>query len=263
MKQLKFLLTNDDGIDASGLKYLRESVQCLGDIFVVAPSQQQSGKATGVTFNGPLHVQSVNSHGNATAWKVNGTPADCVRIALGELLDSPPDFILSGINHGSNSGRTLFFSGTVGAIIEGTLKNIPGIAFSYACPKTKLFPQVKKVIPKIIEYLQKHPLQKGSFLNVNFPHTSDQLFKGYKMAHQGKGYWVEISRKKAQDLTHGGTKYFTKPFYIEAVEHELSDVALLQKGYVTATPISIGELTDHAHFKTNNTHFETLFKSLT
>ena len=75
MKQLKFLLTNDDGIDASGLKYLRESVQCLGDIFVVAPSEQQSGKATGVTFNGPLYVQSVNSHENATAWKVNGTPS--------------------------------------------------------------------------------------------------------------------------------------------------------------------------------------------
>lgn len=259
MKRLKFLLTNDDGIDALGLKYLWESVESLGDVFIAAPNEQQSGKATGVTFNGPLHVQNVNSYKKTTAWKVSGTPADCVRIALGELLDSPPDLILSGVNHGSNTGRTIFFSGTVGAIIEGTLKGIPGVAFSYACPKTLLFPQVKKVIPKIIEHLQKHPLQKGSFLNVNFPHTSDKLFKGYKMTYQGKGYWVETSRKKVQDLKKGGIKYFTKPFYIKEDEHELSDVTLLEKGYVTATPISIGELTDHAHFKATNNHFETMF----
>lgn len=259
MKRLKILLTNDDGIHALGLKCLWESVKSLGDIFIAAPSKQQSGRAAGVTFKGPLHVQRVSSYEKTAAWKVKGSPADCVRIALGELLSSPPDLILSGINHGSNAGRTIIYSGTVGAVIEGTLRGIPGIAFSYACPKTSLFPQVKTVIPKIIQHLQKYPLEKGSFLNINFPHTIDKLFKGYKMTSQGKGYWVETSRKKVCDLEKGITQYWTGASYISEVEHDLSDVALLEKGYVTATPICISELTDHAHLKAAKNHFEKSF----
>lgn len=254
MKKPTILLTNDDGIYSRGLKCLWESLVDFATILIAAPMKEQSGSGASATFHTPLRTEIVNNYPNTLAWKIDGKPADCVKLALSVLLKTPPDFILAGINHGSNAGRNIFYSGTVGAIIEGTLKNIPGIAFSYTCNETALFPHVQPFIPKIVSYLFNHPLPKGTFLNVNFPHTTDRKIKGCKMARQGLSYWIEIP----QEITHptGHPHYLLRGKQSNYLEHQESDIALLKEGYITAVPIHINELTDYAHLNEKKHFFE-------
>lgn len=251
---MKILVTNDDGIDSEGLKILWESLKEHAELRIAAPAMQQSGKGVGITYDLPLKVFEVDSYGTTPSWKIEGTPADCVKLSLSVLLDFTPDLIVSGINHGSNAGRNVLYSGTVGAIIEGVLRGIPGVAFSYACVKTPTFPFIKKFIPQIVAYLVEHPLPKGSFLNVNFPPIPEDQIKGFKMACQGKGYWLESPEKEITSL--GQSQYWmigNRCFYEEP---EDSDVTLLDQGYITAVPIHIDQLTDQIHLKEKKNLFE-------
>lgn len=169
-------------------------------------------------------------------------------------MDSPPDLIVSGINHGSNAGRTIFFSGTVGCVIQGTLQGIPGIAFSYFDERTKEFPHVKDYIAPIVNYVASHPLPKGSFLNVNFPHKTIQ---GIKLARQGLHFWIETPRKELHPEGH--YEFYLDETLMTHDEHPESDIILLKAGFVTAVPIKISELTDHHHFENYKEHFESFF----
>ncbi|WP_194847881.1 5'/3'-nucleotidase SurE [Candidatus Neptunochlamydia vexilliferae] len=251
MKKLNIILTNDDGISSKGLYTLWEALKEIANLTIVAPMKQQSGKAMSVTYYGPLKVHQVETFGDSAAWKVEGTPADCVKVALGGLADSPPDLIVSGINHGANAGRSILYSGTAGCVIQGILQGIPGIAFSYTCEKTEEFPQVKPYIAPIVDYIVNHPLREGTFLNVNFPNKTIQ---GVKMARQGRAFWLEAPRKELHEEGH-------LEFYLEEIghdhdEHPESDIALLKAGFATAVPIHINELTDQAHFDNYKDHFE-------
>ena len=125
----KILITNDDGIFAPGLRSLWQALVDYADVSIVAPTDDTSGAGAGITIKTPLRVDVVPWENGTRAWKVNGKPADCVKLALGTILTEKPDLIVSGINRGSNSGRTVFCSGTVGGVIEGALRKIPGIAF--------------------------------------------------------------------------------------------------------------------------------------
>ena len=252
---MKILITNDDGIDSVGLKILWESLKEHADLRVAAPSFQQSGRGVGITYDAPLKVFEVDSYGMTPSWKIEGTPADCVKLSLSSLLDFTPDLIVSGINHGSNAGRNVLYSGTVGAIIEGVLRGIPGVAFSYACDKTTSFPFVKKFIPQIVSYLVDHPLPRGTFLNVNFPPIPEEKIKGFRMARQGKGYWLESPQKEITPLGHSQYWMIGNRCFYE--EPEDSDIALLDEGYITAVPIHIDQLTDQNHLKEKKNLFET------
>ncbi len=243
---MKILLTNDDGIHSAGLRYLWEALKDKADLFIAAPKEQRSGFGGAVTMGGPLSAEVVDLYPGTPAWKVGGTPADCVRLALSTLLPSRPDFIFSGINHGSNAGRNVFYSGTIGGIIQGVVHSgIPGIAFSYF-DETPTFPQVKKFIPQIVDYLVEHPLPEGTFLNVTFPALPENEIKGYKMARQGKSTWIETPTKNMQTENH--TVYWLEGAGTDCDEHEESDIALLKQGYITAVPLHVNELTDHNHF---------------
>ena len=253
MKKPFILLTNDDGIDSEGLKYLWESLVDTATLCVAAPMQQQSGAGAGITLNAPMRIETAHNYPGSLAWKIDGKPADCVKLALSTLLKTPPDFVLAGINHGSNAGRNLFYSGTVGAIIEATLRGIPGIALSYACI-TSSFPHIKPLIPQIIHYLMEHPLPKGTLLNINFPHTADQKIKGYKMARQGLSYFTESPQKT--EYPSGHMHYTLGGKFSQHSEHIESDISLLQEGYVTAVPIHIEQLTDNIHFEQKKDIFE-------
>ncbi|MEM7175559.1 MAG: 5'/3'-nucleotidase SurE [Chlamydiota bacterium] len=259
MDRIKILLTNDDGIHSAGLRYLWEALKGKVDLFIAAPQEERSGFGAAVTMGGPLRVESVDLYPGTLAWKIGGTPADCVRLALSTLLPSRPDFIFSGINHGSNAGRNIFYSGTVGGVIQGVLHSgIPGIAFSYF-DETPSFPQVKQFIPQIVDYIVDHPLPEGTFLNVNFPALPASEVKGYKMARQGKSYWIETATKNLQTDNH--TVYWLEGAGTICDEHEESDIALLEQGYITAVPLHINELTDQRHFIHAKVAFEKTLNS--
>jgi 5'-nucleotidase len=249
------LITNDDGIDAIGIKTLFNALKDFAKISIVAPSRQRSGSGLGITVHDPLIVDHVPWE-NAAAWKVSGTPADCVRLALSVFLERKPDLIVSGVNPGANHGRILLYSGTVGGIIEGSLRGIPGVAFScYDWTDPDLESAEKYILP-IITNLLDHPLPKGCFLNVNFPPKKHPI-RGVKMARQGLGYWIE---NIDEPLSKEGPHYFwPSERWHHHEEHEESDVTLLEKGFVTAVPIKITELTDHAVILERKESFESLF----
>ncbi|NNM44346.1 MAG: 5'/3'-nucleotidase SurE [Chlamydiae bacterium] len=253
----RILLINDDGIEAEGLKHLWQALNPFADVTIVAPWTERSGAGVGITLQTHLEIEPVAWEKNTPAWRVSGTPADCVKMSLAKILPSPPDLIVSGINRGSNSGKNVFYSGTIGGVIEGVLRNIPGIAFSCEDFETPNFHIAEKYIQPIVEHILEHPLPKGTLLNVNFPtHLGD--IKGFKMARQGKGYWLEDLEEKSH--TDGKTHYWLGGMWLHQNEHEESDVHYLKQGYMTAVPIHVEELTDHDVIEKRKTSFENLFK---
>lgn len=253
----RILIVNDDGIQAPGLKHLWRAVREIGDVSIIAPATEKSGVGLSITIYSPLHIEQVEWEENTPAWKVTGTPADCVRLGTSIILDEKPDLIVSGINKGSNSGRTALFSGTVGGVIEGSLRDIPGVAFSCESFDNPDYGATHSHIRKIVNHLLDHPMPHGTVLNVNFPHQPE--FKGFKLARQGRGYWIESP--DARQHPDGYTYYWLGGQWGHHDEEEESDVALLSQGYVTAVPIYINELTDHHFLKMRKQHFEGLFSS--
>jgi 5'-nucleotidase len=256
-KKLKILVTNDDGIEAPGLKALWEALVDVADLYILAPSSEKSGVGLGITIRDPIHIQEVAWERGTKAWKVSGTPADCVRMGMSVILDFLPDLIVSGINRGANSGRNVLYSGTIGGIIEGTLRNVPGIAFScvdFANPDYKM---TQPLIYPLVKHLIEHPLPQGTLLNVNFPDT--QKILGVKFARQGRGYWIEDPDQRVHPEGHSyfwhGGKWF------EHDENEESDVHLLKQGFATAVPIHVSELTDLKLFHERKADFNTLFST--
>lgn len=251
-----FLLINDDGIDSPGIYYLWDALKDNADITIVAPDKQRSGSGASMTLD-RLTIQQVPWKGGTKAYKVSGTPVDCVKVGLSILLTSPPTMILSGVNHGTNAGQTVLFSGTVGAVIEGTLRNIPGIAFSYWKYDTADFSHITKYIWPLVEDLLKNPFPIGSFYNVNFPpHEQDEI-KGLKMAPQGLSNWKEKPEKKELEDQH--LHYFMHGEWHDHVEPEGTDVFYLKQGYITVAPIHVAQLTDFPLLRAQKESLENSF----
>lgn len=252
------LLTNDDGIRAPGIKHLWNALKDHCNLYIFAPASEKSGVGLAVTLRDPIHVRPVHWEENTPAWEVTGTPADCVRMATHVILKKRPDLIVSGINQGANSGRNVLYSGTVGGVIDGTMKGIPGIALScedYAEPNYAHF---ESHIPSLVHYLLAHPLPQGSFLNVTFPSAYKSDHKGLKFARQGLGYY----QGNPIQGTHpdGVPYYWMGGIWAEAEEHEESDVHLLRQGYITVVPVHVQELTDLKAFEERKEHFSHLFQ---
>jgi 5'-nucleotidase len=252
----QILLINDDGIHAPGIRHLWKALAGRADITIVAPAQEQSGVGVSLTLRTPLQMERVEWEEGVVAWKVNGTPADCVRMALGRILTKHPDMIISGINRGSNAGRNVLYSGTVGGVIEGTLRNIPGLALSCEDFFNPIYKEVEKYIFPIVSHLLQEPLPAGTLLNVTFPSAS-HLIKGIKLARQGMGYWIDNIEERLHP--EGNSYYWQGGKWSEHTEKEDSDVAWLKQGYITAVPLSMSELTDHQALKNRKETYETLF----
>lgn len=254
----RILIVNDDGIYAPGLKTLWKAVDGKADVAIVAPAFEKSGAGMSLTLRKPLIVETVPWEKNTPAWKIAGTPADCVRLAVSIVLDYSPDLIISGINRGSNAGRNILYSGTVGGIMEGVLRNIPGIAFSCEDFENPQYHLAERYIMPLINHVLEHPMPKGTFLNVSFPVAKE--YKGIKMARQGMGYWKESPDQRLHPDGH--FYYWMGGKWHHHEEHNDSDVALLKDGYVTAVPIHINEMTDRAVIDSRRTHFEEAMKSI-
>ncbi len=251
----KILLINDDGIEAPGLKHLWEALVDVAEVTIVAPKSEKSGVGMGITIRDPIHIEPVRWEKDTAAWRVSGTPADCVRMSLSVILDFKPDLIVSGINCGANSGRNIFYSGTIGGVIEGVLRNVPGIAFScvdFVKPNYKL---AQPLIYPLVKHFLEHPMPKGTMINVNFPETD--TIQGIRLVKHGKGFWIEDPDKRTHPEGHSyfwhGGKWF------EHEEDAESDVYLLKQGFATAVPLQVSELTDLNVLQQRQTQFNQIF----
>lgn len=254
------LITNDDGIYAPGLKHLWHLVHEYADVAVVAPLFEKSGAGLSITWGTPLMINPVKWENETPAWSVTGTPADCVKMALSVLLKRRPQLILSGINRGSNSGRTVLYSGTVGGVIEGAMKGIPGIAFSFSdYDTTPSIEFTKSYILPLIQHFLETPLPPTTILNVNFPYISNEI-KGLRIAKQGKGHWIEQPDRRIHP--DGLPYYWLGGQWHVCEEDPESDVALLEQGYITAVPLQVGELTHAAALSTHKEAIEQKFNTV-
>ncbi len=235
------LITNDDGIHAPGIKHLWQVVHKHADVVIVAPHNEKSGAGLSITWTKPLHLRPFPWENKTPAWSLNGTPADCVKMALAVLLEKKPDMVISGINRGSNAGRTVLYSGTVGGAIEAVLKGIPGIAFSFSDFEDPPTAVTEKYIFPIIQHFLKNPIPPGTLLNVNFPHNCQEKILGVRMTRQGKSHWKEEPDRRVHP--EGAPYYWLGGAWGSVEEDPQSDVALLEEGYISIAPIHVGELT--------------------
>ena len=257
-KRPHILISNDDGIHAAGIKHLASALAPFADLTIVAPAHEQSGMGLAISLSAQLKIEKQPWEG-VNAWSVTGTPADCVKMALSVILPSLPDLIVSGINRGANHGRSVLYSGTVGATIEGTFRGVNSIAFSSFDLEDTEYLAFTPYIPKIVEYVLANPLPLGTLLNVNFPkHAPSTPEKRYevKLTRQGKQYWAENPEIRGHESYILGAKL------LKFNEHEESDAHLLHLGYITASPVHVSELTDLNYIDAQKTQFEELFAFL-
>jgi len=228
------LVTNDDGIKAGGLEALVKMLKQIGNVVVVAPNESYSGMSHAITVKTPLYAKLVRQKKGLMLYKVNGTPVDCIKLAINVLLDRKPDLVVSGINHGTNSSISLHYSGTVGAAREGALNQVPAIGFSLLnYSHSADFSEAIKVAEHVVKSVLEDKLPMGTFLNVNIPDVMP--VKGAKVVRQSKGKWIEefVEREDPR-----GRKYYWLTGHFENLEPEAKDTDehILEKGFASIVP---------------------------
>ena len=189
---MNVLISNDDGIEAPGLKTLAKAFSKLHDVTVVAPDREQSATSHSLTLQRPLRVKKINSR----FYSIDGTPTDCINLAVNGILKKKPDLVISGINHGANLGDDITYSGTVSAAIEGTILGIPSIAISVAGRDNLNFETATEFTLYLSEIVFKNGLPPDTLLNVNVPNLPRKKIKGVLITHQGKRIYDDLVFKK-------------------------------------------------------------------
>ncbi|WP_147678394.1 5'/3'-nucleotidase SurE [Algibacter pacificus] len=245
-KKPLILITNDDGITAPGIRALIEVMTSLGDVFVVAPDSPQSGMGHAITLDAMLFAQNVTiDNGPQKEFSCSGTPADCVKIAIRELLPRTPDLCVSGINHGSNSAINVIYSGTMSAAIEAGIEGIPSIGFSLLDYNWSAnFEAAKPYIKTIAKNVLKSGLPQGVVLNVNIPNVKSDNIKGIKICRQAKSNWVESFDKRQNP--QGKDYYWLSGKFVNLDKGEDTDEWALENHYISVVPVQF-DLTAH-HF---------------
>jgi 5'-nucleotidase len=243
---MNILLTNDDGVYAQGIGAIRKSLQGLGEVVVVAPDTEQSGVGHSITLAHPLRVRHIYIDGEFFGYGVSGSPADCVKLAVMEIMKCQPRLVVSGINLGSNTGIHVLYSGTVAAAIEGAILGIPSIALSLDVSGFPDLEYAATVSRDIIEILLKHELPRGSLLNVNFPSVKREAIKGVRLTKQ-YSYSFEESVDRRKD-PGGKTYYWLVGGREITVEEKGADIEAIRQGYISITPLRY-DLTHHELMK--------------
>lgn len=232
------LLSNDDGWSAPGLTFLIDVLRPLADLVVCAPDSGRSGMSTAITVAVPLRLRLVSEEPGLRIYKTNGTPVDCVKLALNHLFeDRKPDAVFSGVNHGTNASVAIHYSGTLGAVIEACINNIPAVGLSLDNHDwTADFEPSRAYIRQLAEEVLSHGLPIGSCLNVNIPAVSD--LKGIKLCRQAKGKWVEEFDVRRHPK---GEHYYwlTGNFRNDEPESTDTDMFALKEGFISVVPSSI------------------------
>jgi len=240
------LITNDDGITAPGIRSLIKVMNTLGEVVVVAPDSPQSAMGHAITVDATLHCKKEQiDDGPQTEYSTSGTPADCIKLAVHEILDRTPDLCVSGVNHGSNSSINVIYSGTMSAAIEAGIEGIPAIGFSLLDYNWEAdFKPFEDFIKTITQNVLENGLPKGVVLNVNFPKLKKQDIRGIKICRQAKANWVEEFDKRKNP--QGKDYYWLTGKFVNLDKGEDTDEWALEHGYVSIVPVQF-DLTAH-HF---------------
>jgi len=243
-KRPLILVTNDDGITAPGIRTLIAVMNEIGDVVVVAPDGPQSGMGHAVTIDDTLYCNEIKvDDGPQIEYKSSGTPADCVKFAVSEILDRKPDLCVAGINHGSNSSINVIYSGTMSAAVEAGVESIPAIGFSLLDYSWNAnFEPLKSYIKKIALNVLENSLPDGVVLNVNFPKS--ETFKGIKICRQARANWVEEFDKRINP--QGRVYYWLTGNFVNMDTGEDNDEWALANNYISIVPVQF-DLTAH-HF---------------
>lgn len=240
------LVTNDDGVQAPGIKSLIDAVSKLGKVVVVAPSKPQSGVGHAITIHKPIRVDRVYYYGNIEAYQCSGTPVDCVKIASDKLLPRKPDICVSGINHGLNASINVIYSGTMSAAMEASIEGIPAIGFSLDDFSYEAnFDVAKLVVNSITKKMLNLSNASNLLLNVNIPKVTMQAFKGIKICRQADAKWGESFEQRTDP--HGKNYYWMVGNFINKDKGEDTDIWALKNNYASIVPIQY-DLT-HYNFK--------------
>jgi len=230
---MHILLSNDDGYLAQGLIALADGLQEFAEISVVAPDKNRSAASNSLTLEMPLRA-----HQTANGFiKVDGTPTDCVHLAITGLLETEPDMVFAGINHGANLGDDVLYSGTVAAATEGRFLGLPAVAISMVSSNPQYFDTAVKVAGKILQRLLKHPLAKDIILNVNVPDLPWSEIKGFQATRLGQRHKAE-SVIKSED-PRGQLIYWVGPPGAEQDAGPGTDFFAVSQGYVSVTPLQL------------------------
>ncbi len=242
------LVTNDDGITAPGIRTLIAAMHEIGDVFVVAPDKAQSGMGHAITLHHPIRVTKYTTVENHVEYACTGTPVDCVKIAISNLMTHKPDLIVSGINHGSNSSIAVIYSGTMSAAVEGAIHHIPSIGFSLCNQSIEAdFSAAKKYVKQIAQQVIKNGLPEDVCLNVNFPDLTEDLIKGVKVCRQARANWQKEFEERIDPS--GKTYYWLTGTFHNFDDGEDTDEWSLANGYVTVVPVKT-DFTAHASLPT-------------
>jgi len=237
------LITNDDGFYAKGIQALRAGLAEVADVLVIAPDSEQSAVGHAITLSSPLKVRKVEEGGELIGYAVNGTPADCVKIAVTELLDEPPEIVISGVNQGGNLGTCAIYSGTVSAATEAAIMGLPAIAVSLNSFEFQDFSGAVEFIKKLYPIVLAKGLPEGVSLNVNVPAIPREQIKGAVVTRQGKSRVIETFDKRVNPRNE--TYYWLAgEMKFDEVEKG-TDCEMVAEEYISVTPIHF----DLTHFQ--------------
>ncbi|WP_179343730.1 5'/3'-nucleotidase SurE [Winogradskyella ursingii] len=250
-KRPLILVTNDDGITAPGIRTLISVMNKIGDVVVVAPDGPQSGMGHAITVNDTLYLEKVDIDGKQPEYSCSGTPADCVKLAVREILDRRPDICVSGINHGSNSSINVIYSGTMSAALEAGIEGIPAIGFSLLDYNWNAnFEHCKTYVETVTRQALKHGMAKGVVLNVNLPNIEEKEIKGIKVCRQARANWEEEFDKRTNPM--GREYYWLAGKFVNMDNGEDTDEWALENGYVSVVPVQF-DMTAHREIQNLNT----------
>ncbi|MFH1754135.1 MAG: 5'/3'-nucleotidase SurE [Candidatus Latescibacterota bacterium] len=232
------MLTNDDGIDAKGIKALEASLDGLGDIIVVAPAAEQSASSHSLTLGREILAEKIDEW----HYRISGTPTDCVLLAVQGFLKQKPDYLISGINHGPNMGEDVTYSGTVSVAIEGMILGIPSIAISSLQRSMNSADETARIARAVVESMMQYGLSQGALLNVNIPDPEIAPIAGVKITKLGSRAYENMLEAKVESenrmtyLFGGDDPIWT--------DDDGTDIAAIRKSMVSVTPLHLG-LTDY------------------
>lgn len=243
---MKILVCNDDGIGAEGIFQLADALSEIGEVTVIAPITEQSAVGHSITMKVPLRYSKYNIRNKFEGYAVEGTPADCVKFGIKNLLHEVPDIVVSGINHGANTAISIIYSGTVSAAREAAIMDCPAIAFSITDHRPKYYDFARKVAKELTQKVMENGLKKGTLLNVNIPNLPESEIKGIMPTKQGYSKWDDIYEQRMDP--YGNDYYWLTGTLTDFDTDPQNDQIAVKNNYVAVTPVHF-DLTDYESFE--------------
>jgi len=236
MNKLQILVTNDDGVFAPGIRFLIDVMKEFGQVTVMAPNKPQSGVGHAITFADPLKIKTIEKTDDYQEYSCNGTPVDCIKLAENIVYKKRPDLVVSGVNHGSNASINVIYSGTMAAVIEACIDEIPAIGFSIDTYSSKVnLEPSRQYIRKIVQGIIDKGMPQDICLNVNIPTTEE--IKGMKLSRQAKASWREGFDSRTNP--RGEDYHWLTGDFVVNDEGKDTDLEAIKNGYISLVPIQV------------------------